>query len=642
MRWALTKSKGEMKTERILASLTMMNMQFLSYTTASLFFLMISSLLALLFHLLFFRNGCKKTANLLPPSPMALLLLGHLHLLGPLLHQSLHALANRYGPIIHLRLGSLGDTVVVSSPALAKEFLKSHDFAFASRLRLVGQEEYLGGEDAISFTFLPMGTRWKFLKKVLMTQLLSAKKLDKTAGIRQQEMQLFLGSLLEKSRGGECADLEEMLAALTHRIICRTTMGMRSTSEGKQEEAEELKKLMQEHIELAGKLNMVHLLMGGIGKLDLFGYGRRLKKANERYMEMVEKIIEEREREMQLETQVDGLDGGSEEEDEYLVDILLKISEDEESKSKLTRHNIKTFLLAIIGFGPKKITAVKSEFHKWPCSVLPRVTKQKHDQLASYSYRKLEFVRPANVSIGILHTCSRTSGGGTETSAITLLWALAELLRHPITFRKAREEIDSVVGTSRIVQESDIPNLPYIQAVVKETLRLHPPIPINIRTCREDCTVAGFYIPKDTKLFVNVWSLGRDPEQWENPLEFRPERFFNSNIDMNGQHFQFLPFGSGRRICPGVPLALAVIQVTIAAMVQCFDWMAPNGDFNSIKMDLKEKAGFTNHMAQPLCCIPMARCVPFTNPLAGIPREIQNKQLSQVFVIRLREGQQGL
>ncbi|KAL5975990.1 hypothetical protein ACLOJK_020320 [Asimina triloba] len=561
-----------------------MNMQYLSYTTAFPFFLMISSLLALLFHLLFFRNGCKKTANLLPPSPMALPLLGHLHLLGPLLHQSLHALANRYGPIIHLRLGSLGDTVVVSSPALAKEFLKSHDLAFASRLRLVGQEEYLGGEDAVSFSFLPLGTRWKFLKKVLVTQLFSAKKLDKTAGIRQQEMKHFLGSLLEKSRGGESADLEEMLTALTHRIICRTTMGMRSTLEGKQEEVEELKKLVLEHIELASKLNMVHLLMGSIGKLDLLGYGRRLKKANERYMEMVEKIIEEREREKQLKLQVDGLDGGREEEDEYLVDILLKISEDDESKSKLTRHNIKTLLLDI-------------------------------------------------------------SGGGTETSAITLLWALAELLRHPITFRKAREEIDSVVGTSRIVQESDIPHLPYIQAVLKETLRLHPPIPINVRTCREDCTVAGFYIPKDTKLFVNVWSLGRDPEQWENPLEFRPERFFNSNIDMNGNHFQFLPFGSGRRMCPGVPHALAVIPVTIAAMVQCFDWMAPNGDFNSIKMELKEKAGFTNHMAQPLCCIPMARCVPFTKPLEGIPQEIQkiqNKQLSQVFVIQLREGQQGV
>ncbi|KAL5975997.1 hypothetical protein ACLOJK_020327 [Asimina triloba] len=510
-------------------------------------------------------NGCR-TANL-PPSPTALPLLGHLHLLGPLVHQSFDALAKRYGPIVHLRLGSLGDTVLVCSPALAKEFLKSHDLAFASRPWLVAQH-YIGGEDSITFTFLPYGPRWRFFKKVLITELLSAKRLEKMTGIRQEEIKLFLRSLLEKSTAGESADLEEMLPGLTNNIICRMMMGMKSL--GGRKVAKEYGKLVEEHVELSGKLNIVHMLVGRIVKLDFFGYGKRLKKANKRFMEIVEKIIEEHEEKKRLkqehktkEVEEDGEDGKEEEEEEDLLDILLKIAEDEAAECKLTRHNIRTFLL---------------------------------------------------VCFFVLHHLD-ISAGGTETSAITMQWALAELLKHPITFKKAREEIDSVVGTNRLVKESDIPNLPYIQAVLKETLRLHPPAPINLRSCDQDCSVAGFSIPKGTNLFINVWSLGRDPEHWEDPLEFRPERFLNSNIDVKGQHFQLVPFGSGRRMCPGMPLALSVMQVTIASVVQCFDWRAPNGEINSIKTELREKAGITIHMAQPLGCIPVARCLPFTNPL---------------------------
>ncbi|KAL5975996.1 hypothetical protein ACLOJK_020326 [Asimina triloba] len=522
-------------------------------------FLLILCLLAYL--VLFFRSNILRsrtsaTANgqRLPPSPVALPLFGHLHLLRPLVHRSLHALANRYGPILLLRLGTLGDAVIVSSPALAREFLKSHDLAFASRPWMVAQQ-YIGGHDSVSFTFLPYGPRWKFFKKILVTQLLSASRLEKMAGIRQEEIKLFLRSLLEKSRAGEVADFEEMLPVLTNNVICRMMLGMKIKNK-----AEEYRKLVWEHLDLSGKFFIVHLLLGSIIKFDLFGYGKRLKKANERFMEIVDEIIEEHEQKQQQlkqkrETeQLVEEDGDQEEEEEDLLDTLLKISEDEEAECKLTRHNIRTFLLDI-------------------------------------------------------------SGGGTETAAITMHWALAELLKNPITFRKARDEIDSVAGTNRLVQESDTPNLPYIQAVLKETLRLHPPAPINLRLCSQDCTIAGFSIPKGTKLFTNVWCLGRDPEHWEKPHEFRPERFLNSNIDVKGQHFQLLPFGSGRRMCPGMSLALSVMQVTIASMVQCFDWMSPNGEINSIKTELKEQAGVTIHMARPLGCIPVARCLPFTNPL---------------------------
>ena len=138
---------------------------------------------------------------------------------------------------------------------------------------------------------------------------------------------------------------------------------------------------------------------------------------------------------------------------------------------------------------------------------------------------------------------------------------------------KAREEIDNVVGKTKLVEESDIPNLPYIQAIVKETLRLHPAAPLVLRESSEDCLVNGYNIQNKTRVFINSWAIGRDPNYWENPLEFKPERFLGeqgsgkSQLDVRGQNFHLLPFGSGRRVCPGASLALQVIHSTLAAMI---------------------------------------------------------------------------
>lgn len=196
---------------------------------------------------------------------------------------------------------------------------------------------------------------------------------------------------------------------------------------------------------------------------------------------------------------------------------------------------------------------------------------------------------------------------GTDTSAITIEWALAELINHPAIFQKARDEIDKVIGNNRLVEESDIPNLPYIQAIIKETLRLHPTGPIIVRESTEDCKIGDYDIPARTRLFVNVWAIGRDPNHWPEPLEFKPERFTESDkggIDVRGQHFHLLPFGSGRRGCPGTSLALQVIQPTLAAIIQCFDW---KGDGSHGMVDMTEGQGLTLPRAQPLVCRPVAR-----------------------------------
>lgn len=181
---------------------------------------------------------------------------------------------------------------------------------------------------------------------------------------------------------------------------------------------------------------------------------------------------------------------------------------------------------------------------------------------------------------------------------------------------KAKLEIDSVVGKTRLVQESDIPNLPYLQAIVKEILRLHPTGPLIVRESSEDCVIAGYTIPAKTRLFVNVWSLGRDPNYWENPLEFRPQRFTSEEwcaksnmLDVRGQYFHLLPFGTGRRSCPGASLALQFVPTTLAAMIQCFEWKVGDGEINGT-VDMEEGPGLTLPRAHSLVCFPVARLRP--------------------------------
>ncbi|PUZ51768.1 hypothetical protein GQ55_6G216100 [Panicum hallii var. hallii] len=168
--------------------------------------------------------------------------------------------------------------------------------------------------------------------------------------------------------------------------------------------------------------------------------------------------------------------------------------------------------------------------------------------------------------------------GGTESSSVTVEWAISELLRKPAIFAAATEELDRVVGRGRWVAEHDLPRLPYLEAVVKETMRVHPIVPLLIpRVAREDAAVGGYDIPRGTRVLVNMWTIGRDPALWDAPEEFAPERFVGSKVDVKGQDFELLPFGSGRRMCPGYNLGLKVIQLTLANLLHGFSWRLPDG-----------------------------------------------------------------
>ncbi|KAH9667502.1 Flavonoid 3-monooxygenase [Citrus sinensis] len=193
---------------------------------------------------------------------------------------------------------------------------------------------------------------------------------------------------------------------------------------------------------------------------------------------------------------------------------------------------------------------------------------------------------------------------GTDTSAISVEWAMSELLKNPEAIQKATEELDRVIGKDRWVEEKDIVNLPYIEAIVKETMRLHPVAPLLLpRVARDDCRVAGYDILRNTRVVVNVWAIGRDPTMWEKPNEFRPHRFIDKNIDVKGHDFQLLPFGSGRRICPGYALGLKVIQSTLANLLYGFEWKLP-GDMKNEDLDMEDRFGLTMSRKTPLVVVP--------------------------------------
>ncbi|KAH9605208.1 hypothetical protein KSS87_018156 [Heliosperma pusillum] len=187
----------------------------------------------------------------------------------------------------------------------------------------------------------------------------------------------------------------------------------------------------------------------------------------------------------------------------------------------------------------------------------------------------------------------------TDTTAVTLTWALSLLLNNIEALRKTQAELDTVIGKERQVEESDLKNLVYLQAVLKETLRLYPAAPLSVpRESIEDCTVNGYHVPAGTQLFVNLYKIHRDPEVWQDPCEFRPERFLTTHkeYDVRGQSFEFMPFGSGRRICPGISFALQFMQLTLASLIHGFEISTPADE----SVDMTEGFGLTNLKATPL------------------------------------------
>ncbi|KAK4732945.1 hypothetical protein R3W88_025933 [Solanum pinnatisectum] len=194
--------------------------------------------------------------------------------------------------------------------------------------------------------------------------------------------------------------------------------------------------------------------------------------------------------------------------------------------------------------------------------------------------------------------------GGTDTSTITLEWAMAEILRQPEIMKKAQAELAQVVGKGKPIEEVDVSRLPYLQFIVKETLRMHPPSPFLVpRRVDHDVELYDYIIPKGSLVLVNAWAIGRDSTFWEDPLVFKPERFQSLELDVRGNDFELIPFGAGRRICPGLPLALRMVPVMLGSMLNSFNWKLESG-IAPKDLDMNEKFGFITPKAHPLLAIP--------------------------------------
>ncbi|XP_057722628.1 3,9-dihydroxypterocarpan 6A-monooxygenase-like [Arachis stenosperma] len=487
-----------------------------------------------------------------PPSPPSLPIIGHLHLIGSsVIPKSFQALAKLYGPLIQLRLGA-STFILVSNAQVAKQVLKTNEINFINRPHIGSTSEY-NLYEGCDFVFAPYGPYWRFMKKLCMNELLSSSQLGRFMHVREQEIKKLLKSLMICSSEGRECDLGFELTTLTNNILCRTAMSTTCVDKDKNsnDDAVEIHGLVKEFLELGAKFSIGDVL-GPLGKLDLFGYGKRLLKTLTRFDQIVERIMEEHEKK-----------NDNEGETWDMMDVLLQVYRDPNAQVRLTRNHIKAFFRDIF--------------------------------LA-----------------------------GTDSSSVSVQWTMAEILNHPTVLKRLRAEIDAVVGSTRLVNESDVPNLPYLQAVVKEAMRLHPTAPLSLREAASDFSINGYNVKSQTRTIINIYAIMRDPEAWPNPEDFIPERFLDdtTNDGVYGDHynlkerfikmsvndFRYIPFGFGKRGCPGASLALTVINLTVAALIQCFDWRIKGAD----RVNMEEGSSFSMGLAQPLVCYPVTCFNPFS------------------------------
>ena len=184
---------------------------------------------------------------------------------------------------------------------------------------------------------------------------------------------------------------------------------------------------------------------------------------------------------------------------------------------------------------------------------------------------------------------------GSDTTSSTVEWAMAELVRDASKMKKAQEEVRRAIRKKSRMDMNDINKMDYLKCVVKETLRLHPPVVLIYRETSASVTLGGYHIPKKATVYINAWAIQRDPKLWDRPEEFVPERFENNPVDFRGQDFEFIPFGLGRRGCPGLTFGVFSVEYVLANLLHWFDWKLP-----SEELDMDEISGLTVHKKNPL------------------------------------------
>ncbi|KAG9447228.1 hypothetical protein H6P81_013356 [Aristolochia fimbriata] len=340
-----------------------------------------------------------------------------------------------------------------------------------------------------------------------------------------------VGCMVEKissQASGTPIDLRKIIISTTNNMVCRIALGKKYYDE-KLGGGTDFHHLLTEFLILLGTIHIGDIFPSLAWIGRLNGLDSRLKKNFQLMDKFLEQVIEEH---MAEDRKNSPAQYGTQVD---LVDILLEIQMDGSMGVPLDKDNIKAVIL---------------------------------DNFAA----------------------------GTDTTYTAIVWTLAELIRHPGAMKKVQEEIRrSVVhqNSSKVITEDEIHKMPYLKCVIKESLRLHPPLPLLVqRKNTQDIKVKGFHVPANTPVIINAWAIARDPKTWMEPEKFLPERFINSEVDFRGQDFILIPFGAGRRGCPGIPFAIATIEIVLANILHPFDWELPAGEDD---LDMTEVFGITVH-----------------------------------------------
>jgi cytochrome P450 len=314
-------------------------MMILQLTPYAILLLLIALLLGVF---IFFITKQKWLTLHLPPSPRALPIIGHLHLLGPLIHQSFHELSSRYGTLLYLKLGSV-PCILASTPELAKQLLKANDLAFSSRKNSLAADHLTYNSP---FAFAPYGPYWKFMNKLVTTELLGNRTLNQFLSIRTKELHEFIRYLANKAEAGERVNVTDGLLKLTSNIISQMMLSIRCS--GTDSQAEEARTLVREVTNILGEFNVSDFIWF-CRNLDLQGFRKRFEDVHKRYDALLEKIITDRE-ELRKQKEITYKRGDHDVKD--LLDILLDALENKNLEITLTRNHIKALVLVCINYAP--------------------------------------------------------------------------------------------------------------------------------------------------------------------------------------------------------------------------------------------------------------------------------------------------
>nr|AMA07825.1 cytochrome P450 76AD19 [Dianthus caryophyllus] len=468
--------------------------------------------------------------NKLPPGPKQIPIFGNIFDLGEKPHRSFTNLAKIYGPLISLKLGSV-TTIVVSSSDVAREMFLKSDHVLSNRT--IPDSVKAGNHDKLSMSWLPVSQKWRHLRKIAATQLLSTQRLDSSESLRQAKVEKLLEYVQECCNSGLSVDIGRAVFTTTLSLLSNTFFS-KELANYSSSKSQEFKQLMWDIMVEIGRPNYADYFPM-LGFMDPFSIRRRLSSYFDKLIGVFQEIISER---LSLRKKSCGKDNTND-----VLSTLLNLYEENE----LSMDEVNHLLVDIFN-------------------------------------------------------------AGTDTIASTLEWAMSELLKNPNIMTKAQIEIKNALeNNSSKIQESDIPKLPYLQAIIKETLRLHPPTVFLLpRKADEDVELFGYIVPKNAQVLVNLWAIARDEKAWENPELFNPERFLGRNIDVKGRNFELLPFGAGRRICPGVTLANRMMNLMLANLIHSFDWKLEEG-VNPSDLDMNEKFGITLQKVIPLKLTPIAK-----------------------------------